>query len=65
MIPDEDEFTAIAAMFTWKCSKLKNDPVEQAAYLAATLASLKRMNGLHPAVDCAVSIYGKVMPFEN
>ena len=65
MIPDEDEFTAIAAMFAWKCSELKNNPIKQAAYLAATLGNLKRMNGLHPAVDCAVSIYGKVIPFEN
>ena len=64
MIPDEDEFTAIAAMFTWKCSELQNNPIKQAAYLAAALANLKA-NGLHPAVDCAVSIYGKVIPFEK
>lgn len=66
MKPDEeDEFTAIAALFAWKCSELQNNPIIQTAYLAATLANLKDNGGLHPAVDCAVSIYGKVIPFEN
>lgn len=65
MIPDEeDEFTAIAALFAWKCSELRNNPTKQAAYLAAALANLK-FNGLHPAVDCAVSLYGIVIPFEK
>ena len=65
MKPDEeDEFTAIAALFAWKCSELRNNPIKQASYLAATLTNIK-VNGLHPAVDCAVSIYGKIIPFEN
>ena len=64
MIPDKDEFTAIAALFAWKCSELQNNPTKQAAYLAATLTNLKA-NGLHPAVDCAVSLYGIAIPFEN
>lgn len=64
MTPDNDEFTGIAAMFAWKCSELRNNPTKQAAYLAATLANLK-FNGLHPAVDCTVSLYGIVIPFEK
>ena len=64
MKPDEDEFTTIAAMFAWKCKELQNDPIEQASYLAATLANIKAYS-LNPAVDCAVSLYGKVLRKEE
>lgn len=64
MKPDEDEFTVIAAMFAWKCKELQNNPIEQASYLAATLANIKEYS-LNPAVDCAVSLYGKVLRKEE
>lgn len=61
---NKEEFTEVAAMFAWKCKELQNDPIEQAAYLAATLANIKA-NSLNPAVDCAVSLYGKVLRQEE
>ena len=61
---DKEELTEVAAMFAWKCKELQNDPIEQASYLAATLANIKA-NCLNPAVDCAVSLYGKVLRQEE
>jgi hypothetical protein len=61
---NEEEFTEVAAMFAWMCKELQNNPIKQAAYLVATLANIK-VDGLNPAVDCAVSLYGKVIPFEK
>lgn len=64
MKPDEDEFTEVAAMFAWKCKELQNDHIKQASYLASTLANIKAYS-LNPAVDCAVSLYGKVLRLEE